>query len=178
MNIKELCLDEIELNEYFLEEGISALLHTILFVRAPNAVQPEDHKCARLAPLTYAKCGPQDIDQNVSEAVVMLNKSKAPVGPTIQKGIILLSFYEHREKEALFGWIHSKEKVYFERWKIPIVVDERAFPQKSSSVATDGDDGQMATESVASVERQHMYSHARNQVQQRLLAILEVFLLF
>ena len=47
MNIKEITLDEIELNSVFVEEGLSALLHTILFVRAPNLVKPEDHNCVR-----------------------------------------------------------------------------------------------------------------------------------
>ena len=65
MNIKEITLDEVELNNVFIDEGISALLHTILFVRAPNLVKPEDCHCTRLAPLTYAKCGPYDVDQTV-----------------------------------------------------------------------------------------------------------------
>jgi hypothetical protein len=47
MNIKEITLDEIELHSAFVEEGISALLHTILFVRAPNVVKPEDYVCQR-----------------------------------------------------------------------------------------------------------------------------------
>lgn len=182
MNIKEFCLDEIELNQYFVNEGISAILHTILFIRAPNQnqnlVQPEDVHCERLKPLTYAKCGPCDIDQNVNDSLDMLQRFKSPVGPKIQKGIINLTFYEHREKEALFGWIHSKEKVYFERWKIPIVIDERGFehvPRSSSlssrSLSSSSDGG---TEAIEAITRQHMYSHARNQVQQTLLAVLEV----
>jgi hypothetical protein len=48
MNIKEICLEEIELQSYFVDEGISALLHTILFVRAPSQVTPEDHLCKKL----------------------------------------------------------------------------------------------------------------------------------
>jgi hypothetical protein len=47
MNIKEITLDEVELNSVFVEEGVSALLHTILFVRSPNLVKPEDCHCVR-----------------------------------------------------------------------------------------------------------------------------------
>jgi hypothetical protein len=47
MNIKEITLDDIELQNDFVDEGVSALLHTILFVRAPNLVKPEDHVCLR-----------------------------------------------------------------------------------------------------------------------------------
>jgi Autophagy-related protein 101 len=65
MNIKEFVLDEIELHAALIDEGVSALLHTILFVRAPNLVKPEDYICKRLAPLSFAKCGPSDVDQTV-----------------------------------------------------------------------------------------------------------------
>ena len=45
MNLKEIVLDEVTLHEPLVEEGVSAILHTILFVRAPNFVKPEDHRC-------------------------------------------------------------------------------------------------------------------------------------
>lgn len=65
MNIKEFSLDEIQLQTAYVEEAVSALLHTILFVRAPNVVSPVDHVCKRLEPLTFAKCGPPDVDITV-----------------------------------------------------------------------------------------------------------------
>jgi hypothetical protein len=71
MNIKEITLEELELHSYFYEEGLSCLLHTILFVRAPGSVRPQvrallfddndeiiysqDAHCKRIIPLTYAK---------------------------------------------------------------------------------------------------------------------------
>lgn len=44
MNLKEITLEELELHSYFYEEGISCLLHTILFVRAPGSVRPKVNK--------------------------------------------------------------------------------------------------------------------------------------
>jgi hypothetical protein len=41
MNLKEITLEELELHSYFYEEGLSCLLHTILFVRAPGPVRPQ-----------------------------------------------------------------------------------------------------------------------------------------
>lgn len=41
MNLKEITLEELELHSYFYEEGLSCLLHTILFVRAPGSVRPK-----------------------------------------------------------------------------------------------------------------------------------------
>ena len=55
MNILEVNLDEMELHSTLYEEALACLLHTILFVRAPGPVKPEDAHCTRLAPLTYAK---------------------------------------------------------------------------------------------------------------------------
>lgn len=40
MNIKEIRLEELELHSYLYEEGLSCLLNTILFVRAPGPVRP------------------------------------------------------------------------------------------------------------------------------------------
>ena len=36
MNLKEHCLDEIELHTSLVKEGIGCLLHTILTIRAPG----------------------------------------------------------------------------------------------------------------------------------------------
>jgi autophagy-related protein 101 len=55
MNLKEVSLEEMELHANLLDEGLSSLLHTILFVRAPGPVRPQDAHCQKLAPLTYAK---------------------------------------------------------------------------------------------------------------------------
>jgi hypothetical protein len=41
MNLKEITLEELELHSYLYEEGLSCLLHTILFVRAPGPVRPQ-----------------------------------------------------------------------------------------------------------------------------------------
>ena len=55
MNVKEVSLREMELHADLYEEGLSCLLHTILFVRAPGPVRPQDAHCQKIAPLTYAK---------------------------------------------------------------------------------------------------------------------------
>lgn len=66
MSIKEICLENIELPYYLKDEGISSLLHTILFVRAPLNITPIDQHCKSLAPLIYSKCGNQTIDDDVA----------------------------------------------------------------------------------------------------------------
>ena len=127
MNLKEITLDEIELHEALLEEGASALIHTILFLRAPNIVKPMDHVCERLAPLRYAKCGPSDVDDEVTAVVHALRQSLTSVGPYLSKGMIICSFFERRETKGFFGLVSNQENVYFERWLIPVVVDQRSL---------------------------------------------------
>lgn len=166
MNIKEITLDEIELQSSFIEEGISALLHTILFVRAPNQVKPEDYICQRLAPLTFARCGSSDVDKAVKDALELLDKTRTPVGPNLSKSIVLLTFFEKREIKGFFGLLSNQEKVCFERWKIPVVVNEHPIPSKSNHRE------HMDYDSI-NFERQHIFDHARNQVQARILTILE-----
>ena len=156
MNLKEITLDEIELHEALLEEGASALVHTILFLRAPNIVKPMDHVCERLAPLRYAKCGPSDVDEEVTAVVNALRQSLTPVGPYLAKGMIICSFFERRETKGFFGLVSNQENVYFERWLIPVVVDQR-------SLSTPSGHNQHMTLGVEH-ERQCLFDTARDMV--------------
>ena len=158
MNLKEITLDEIELHEALLEEGASALVHTILFLRAPNIVKPMDHVCERLAPLRYAKCGPSDVDEEVTAVVHALRQSLTPVGPYLAKGMILCSFFERRETKGFFGLVSNHENVYFERWLIPVVVDQRSLSSSPSGHLTLG----------LEHERQCLFDTARDMVTQHL----------
>lgn len=188
MNLKEVSIDELELHNYFIEEGVSSLLHTILFVRAPNFVKPEDYNCKRLSPLTFAKCGPVDVDQTVKVAIDVLLKVQIPVGPNLSKGVILLSFFERRVVKGYFGLTSHEEKVYFERWKIPILANNSSIdfnppltPSSSgsgkhsspSSAQTSSSQASASEETNIQFQRLHVTDITRNQVQQRILSILE-----
>ena len=45
MSIKEIVLDEIEVHISLLEEAVSCILHTILFLRSPKKITPDDYSC-------------------------------------------------------------------------------------------------------------------------------------
>jgi hypothetical protein len=96
MNIKEISINEIEIPQIFVEESISALLHTILFVRAPNYIKPVDFECKQLAPLIFAKCGPEYVDQTVKDTIVVLSKVQVPLSPGRYGGVLNISFFEVR----------------------------------------------------------------------------------
>lgn len=142
-NIKEINLIPVSIHECFLEDCISAILHTILFVRASNIGKPKDNVCKLLRPLIYAKCGPADIDQTVSTAVDILRKSFAKINressppdnsPTRKcwyRGELNLSFYDHREVKEFLGLVTRSENIYFERWNIVINLHCTASPNAS-----------------------------------------------
>ena len=122
MNIKEICLEEIEIHTSLVEETIHCLLHTVIFLRHPKKVTPDDMSCTLLAPLTYAKCNIKSIDNDVRHSVDVFNRSMTNIGPNISRGVIHLSYYEVSEQKGFFGLTSTTQKVYFERWKIPIIV--------------------------------------------------------
>mmetsp|Transcript_5522 Transcript_5522/g.9080 ORF Transcript_5522/g.9080 Transcript_5522/m.9080 type:complete len:196 (-) Transcript_5522:252-839(-) len=170
MNLKEIALDEMELHTSLLEEGISCLLHTTLFVRSPGSVRPADVHCKKIAPLTYAKCGNDHVENSVTEAIVQFKKSLVQVGPGLSRGVVILSFFEKRENKGFFGMLTTQEKVYFERWRIPILVNENQL-ESTSDVRGGGGSSQQAASSRE--YRHRVYETAREEIKQRMLCIFE-----
>lgn len=155
MNLKEHILDEIELHSSLLDEGISCLLHTILFVRAPGSIKhPEDAYCRHLAPLVYAKCGDTSIDSNVIHALADLKRSLVEVGPNLRRGNINLSFYVEKENKGIFGFGSEKVKAVFERWRVPVLVNE------------------IRTDNASELERTHILDSSREAVASRMMKII------
>lgn len=155
-------------------------------------VKPEDHVCERLAPIVYAKCGPSDVDATVEEAIHSLRASLTSVGPFLSKGIILISFFEKREVKGFFGLVNSTENIYFERWRIPVLIDERPLlsphhqdqygNSNSSSYGNRNYEAQYKgntdyyAKDAAESERKYFVDFALQVVQKRLVTILEVTL--
>lgn len=108
MTAKEVIIEDLELPKDFADESISALLHTIFFVRAPNFIKPIDNHCKLLAPLIYAKCGPEYVDQTVKDAINLLSKVQIPLSPGRYAGIMIISFFE----VGLIKNIIPRNKIY------------------------------------------------------------------
>lgn len=143
--------------------------------------------CERLAPIVYAKCGPSDVDATVDEAIHSLKASLTSVGPFLSKGIILISFFEKREVKGFFGLVSSTENIYFERWRIPVLIDERPLlPPKYHDSHSSSSTGYRSKEThhggnidyfakdAAETERKYLVDCALQVVQKRLVTILEV----
>lgn len=159
MNVREIVLEELECHVSLLEEAISCLLHTILFLRNPKKVTPEDCSCQLLAPLTYARCGQANVASDVRKAIEMLNITMTNIGPKLSRGVLTLNYLQHREKSGFFGFTSLTEKVYYEKWRISVVVSHAAFLS--------------SRDAAGEIERERARDSCRNQLQLRMLHIFQ-----
>ena len=116
------------------------------------------HMCIYL--FYWDRCGVDDVDGTVSDAIATLRRSLLPCGPKLTKGIVVLSFFEKRESKTVFGLFSNVDKVYFERWRIPIVVNDSPLPR--------------GMDEASDLNRARIFDTARMQVQQQMLTIFEV----
>jgi len=158
MNLKEHCLDEIELHTSLVKEGIGCLLHTILTIRAPEKLVPEDVTCQSLAPLIYAKCGGEKVDNSVTTALQQLTESLEEVGPNLYRGTVVLSFYLVKENKPFWGLYSESKKYVFERWKIPVLVDKAPIT--------------MRRDDASEIERKRIFDSSRQEVISRIMKII------
>lgn len=159
MSVREVQLDEVECHAVFLEEAVSCLLHTIIFLRNPKKITPEDCSCVLLEPLTYVRSGQTTAESDVRQAIDSLNSTLVSIGPNTSRGSLSLSYYEKREKSGFFGFTSMTEKVYFERWKVFFVVDHSAFSP--------------GRDDAAEIARERARDSCRSQLQLRLLHVFQ-----
>jgi len=159
MNITEHILDEVEVEQWQMKEMLSAILHTILFLRAPGPSRPTEVAMERFDK-SYVTCGAEDISRAVEESIDGLCEGLSeeptgalePAGPELWKGCMVLSFFEKRSIPQLFGLVNNEEKVVWEQWRIPVLISTTPRPM--------GDD----TASVIERQRQAQQAEAMLQV--------------
>eukprot|EP00608_Synchroma_pusillum_P006142 CAMPEP_0198428446 /NCGR_PEP_ID=MMETSP1452-20131203/6563_1 /TAXON_ID=1181717 /ORGANISM="Synchroma pusillum, Strain CCMP3072" /LENGTH=198 /DNA_ID=CAMNT_0044148841 /DNA_START=28 /DNA_END=624 /DNA_ORIENTATION=+ len=151
MNLRECQLEEMEVHESNAREAVACLLHTLLFIRAPATVRPRDTHCPNLD-LTYARCGTQELDRRVDAAYEQLTQSLSPAGPELSRGEIVVAFFERRKVKGFFGFVDQDEKVVWEQWKVPLVVNHMSLPAADGGV---------------------VHGHAREQLEQRMLKLFD-----
>jgi hypothetical protein len=64
-NEKEHILTPISFHSLFLEDSLQAILHTLIFVRAPGQVKAKDQNCKLLSPLIYSTCNLSSVDSSI-----------------------------------------------------------------------------------------------------------------
>ncbi len=115
-------LDEIELHSAHVEEGVGAILHSILYLRCPT--KHADRYCTALAPLVHVV---SEDESAVQEAIEKVFRVSTYIGPYLYRSRIIIEVFLQREKKSMFGFGFIKiEKVVLEVWKLPLIVNEMA----------------------------------------------------
>eukprot|EP00511_Aplanochytrium_stocchinoi_P004102 CAMPEP_0204840606 /NCGR_PEP_ID=MMETSP1346-20131115/38307_1 /ASSEMBLY_ACC=CAM_ASM_000771 /TAXON_ID=215587 /ORGANISM="Aplanochytrium stocchinoi, Strain GSBS06" /LENGTH=237 /DNA_ID=CAMNT_0051978123 /DNA_START=331 /DNA_END=1044 /DNA_ORIENTATION=+ len=137
MNTLQHFLPELEVDKTQIEDALRAVLHTILFNRSLGPVVPTEKNMLSFDNITYVSCGIPKVEENVDKAISKFCSNLQLVGPGLGGGQLWVSFYERREKKAFFGIHANKEKLYWERWIIPVVVNLSPHNIKSNSTVND-----------------------------------------
>lgn len=119
-NFIEHQLPELELATNQVREALQCILHTILFIRAPGPVIPQDVHCCEGLDLTYTRIASSsssldnsgsnrqlsssshnnnknsNVDLQVNNAIEDFLKNLSQVGPELLQGNLTLSFFERR----------------------------------------------------------------------------------
>ncbi|CAM9648637.1 unnamed protein product [Discosporangium mesarthrocarpum] len=123
-----------ELHEYYVRDALQCLLHTVLFIRAPGALRPRESHCENFN-LSFARCGAVDVDKSVDGAIEGFWQSLSPAGPDLAKGWITVSFFMRRVKKSIFGLMLKEEKVVWEQWVIPVLVNTAERPSDNDQAS-------------------------------------------
>lgn len=142
-------LSEIEVLFGVIDDALLCILHTILFLRARQAVTPLDVECERLKPLTYPRISSDDVHAKVLSAIKNFKASLTRVGGAV-KGVICVNFYV---KVLKTNWVFQQveDKAIFERWVLPVAVRQER-PSSSSVSNNDSPSQSIADENRSAVE--------------------------
>mmetsp|Transcript_6300 Transcript_6300/g.8793 ORF Transcript_6300/g.8793 Transcript_6300/m.8793 type:complete len:146 (+) Transcript_6300:257-694(+) len=83
------------------------------------------------------------MDQSILSSIETFRQSLFSDGENL-RGEIILSFFDQKEHSQYFGLVVRHENIYFERWKIPIVV----INQSLTDLLPDSDDSKIYYQSA------------------------------
>ena len=116
------------------KDALRAVLHTVLLSRALGRVTPRELRLQSFPALGVASCGNAAVEQSVENALERFFAGGLQlVGPDLVRGELMVSFYESRRRAGLFG--SAEERVYWERWLVPVIVNQSASSRESGGEA-------------------------------------------
>lgn len=178
MSIKSFPLEPVEMPIEYISESIGCLLHTILFLRSPhpNRIDSQllnsfrDASCDLLRPLVYSKIpsdGGVDVDFKIKLAVDMTLEKKVFLGAVESLNTfgvqVTLAFYEMKETRGFLGLRNNVEKIYIEKWKIPVILVQSSDSNDNHIIQT-----------AEVYEQLGLNEMIRIQIQSRICSIMEL----
>jgi len=127
MNAIHHSLHEIEISEENSRDALRIIFNAILLSRSLGPIVPRSRECPSFGGFVYAQA-PSLVDSHVEQAVDKFLSTTRVVGPSLTRGEIILSFFERRQHSSLFGMVQEEEKVFFEHWRIPLVIAQQPLP--------------------------------------------------
>lgn len=118
MNFERFEFKELEIDSYQVKDVLRCLVHSILFNRALGAFQPKDMECKEIENVGYAKVDDANVDERVETGIDRFASAWTKSGST--KGNVCVGFYEKSVKKNFFGFGAKEEKMFWERWIIPL----------------------------------------------------------
>jgi len=166
-------LPELELATGQVREALQCILHTILFIRSPGSVVPQDVECdgfdltyTRIAsPLPGNSCQSStgmhtNVEKKVDDAIESFLRSLSQIGPELMSGCLVLSFFERRASKQLFGLVTHEERLVWEQWILRVVVNNTPRP--------------ISDDSAAVIERQRIQDTADGGLRSVLVQVFEI----
>lgn len=101
---REHVLDELPCGAEDVGDAVTAILHTILFTRAPGPVRPSEATCQSFPNVSYSLCAVGDVSRKVDLAVKVFEESVvqgAAVlgGPSVSSGYLSGSHYNYQQQQ-------------------------------------------------------------------------------
>lgn len=119
------------LEAHTVREVVEAVLHTIIYARALGVLDAAAESNLRLTPalgIVYRTCGESGVNPVIEETCGRVESILQATN-----GVeLLVSFYEKRERSALFGLSTTVDRIVFENWRWHI----RALPPRKIAVGS------------------------------------------
>lgn len=149
---KEHILDNIPVSDGDIGDVVTCILHSILFIRAPGPVRPSEATCHAFPTISYSLCAVGDVSRKVEQSVksfedlmtqqrgentegMYASHRVTSSNGKVTNGYIVIAFFERKVKKALFGFMTNEEKLYFEKWILPITSFPVYDPEINTEVA-------------------------------------------
>jgi hypothetical protein len=130
-------LPEIEVSSSNLRHALNIILHSICLCRALGPIAPRPVFLADSKyKIGFSKCSSQEVDDAIDFMIKRFSQEpKRYVGPDLEQGELMISFYRLIKNTSLFGLTTVEERVYWERWIIPLVICKKTVDDQIEETA-------------------------------------------
>jgi len=130
-------LEALEVDNKQAREAVEALVHTVLFSRALGGVAARRVRVETFdEDVAYCACEAECVEKAVTAGADGFLRGLEVIGPDLVKGEVVVSFHVVKKRTAFLGFVaQSDEKVAWERWTIPLIVNKGSLQAVASTAS-------------------------------------------